>query len=136
MYFTLREMGGSWKGCLSRRTRPRSSARTQSSLELQPLPNLVQNKQLRICHGIARENQLDELFFVRAVRPGRIRGWVSMAKPLISETHRLVASTLDSSGVVSAKDHSAGYNHTFINLVYNVPMTYSDVSEGISGFIE
>ena len=121
----------------SRRTRPRSPTRAQSSLELQPHPTFGQTKQLRICHGIGRENQLDNGFFPRApVWPGCIRGGVSIAKYLISETHRLVTSTLDSLEVVSAKHRSVGYNHTFINLIYNVPMTYSDVLEGIFGFIE
>ena len=105
----------------SRRTRPRFPAQTPGLA-----PTLVQNKQLRVCHGIARENQLDNRFFIRApVRPGRIRGEVSTAKCLVSETHRLVVSTPDSLEVVNAKDRSAGYNRTFIKSIYNVPMTYS-----------
>ena len=100
-------------------------------------PTFVQKKTTPHLPHIVRENQLENRLFIRAsVRPGRVRGGVSMAKYLISEIHRLVASTLDSLGFVSAKDRSAGCNHTFINFVYNVPMTYSDVVEDISGFIE
>ena len=139
MYFTLREMGGSWKEeCAIRHVGPALALQ----LELGRLsnyrlaPTFAQNKQLRICNGIVRGNQLDNSCFIRAtVRPGRIRGEVSMDNYLISETNRLVTSTPDSLEVVSARHRSAGYNHTFINFTYNVPMTYSDVSDAISGFI-
>ena len=59
-----------------------------------------------------------------------------MAKYLISETDHLVTSILDSLEVVSAKHRSADSNHIFINFVYNLQVTYSDVLEAISGFIE
>ena len=140
MYFTLREMGGSWKEeCAIRHVEPALALQ----LELGRLsnyrlaPTFAQNKQLRICNGIVRGNQLDNSCFIRAtVRPGRIRSEVSMAKYLISETHHLVVSTLNSLEVMSAKHRSAGYSHTFINSIYNLPMTYSDVSGAISGFVE
>ena len=48
-----------------------------------------------------------------------------MAKYLILETDHLVTSILDSSEVMSAKPRSAGYNHPFINFIYNLSMKYS-----------
>jgi acetyl-CoA carboxylase/biotin carboxylase 1 len=59
-----------------------------------------------------------------------------MAKYLISETDRLVTSILDSLEVVSVKHRNADCNHIFINFIYSLPVTYSDVLEAISGFIE
>ena len=76
----------------------------------------VQNKQPHIYHGVTRENQPDNRFFICGlVRPGRVCGGISMAKYLISETNHLVTSILDSLEVVSAKRRSADCNHIFIN---------------------
>jgi len=140
MYFTLREIGGSWG---EERAIRHVEPALAFQLELSRLSNynltpvFVESKQLHIYHGVARENQLDNRFFIRAlVRPGRVRGGISMAKYLISETDRLVTSILDSLEVVSAKHRSADCNHIFINFIYNLPVTYSDVLEAISGFIE
>jgi len=110
MYFTLREMGGSWK---EERAIRHVEPALAFQLELSSLSNynltpiLVQNKQLHIYHGVARENQLDNRFFIRGlVRPGRVRGGISMAKYLISETDRLVTSILNSLEVVSTRHRS------------------------------
>jgi acetyl-CoA carboxylase / biotin carboxylase 1 len=46
----------------------------------------------------------------------------------ISETYRLVTSVLDALEVVSA--------HIFMNFIYNLTVTYEDVLEAISSFIE
>ena len=140
MYFTFREIDGSWK---EERAIRHVEPALAFQLELSRLSNynltpiFVESKQLHIYHGVARENQLDNRFFIRAlVRPGRVRGGISMPKYLISETDRLVTSILDSLEVVGAKHRSADCNHIFINFIYNLPVTYSDVLEAISGFIE
>jgi len=131
---------GSWKEeCAIRHVEPALAFQLElsrlSNYNLTPI--FIQNKQLHIYHGIARENQLGNRFFIRAlVRPGRVRDGISTAEYLISETDRLVTSILDSLEVASAKRRSADCNHIFINFVYNLPVTYSDVLEAISGFIE
>jgi acetyl-CoA carboxylase/biotin carboxylase 1 len=128
MYFTLREIDGSWK---EERGVYRVEPALAFQLELSRLSNynltpiFAQNKQLHIYHGVARENQLDNRFFICGlVRPGRVRGGISMAKYLISETDRLVTSILDSLEVVSVKHRNADCNHIFINSIYNLPVTF------------
>jgi Acetyl-CoA carboxylase, central region len=64
---------------------------------------------------------------------GRLRGTVSTAEYLISETDRLVASVLDALEVVSAENRSADGNHIFM---YNLAVEYEDVIAAISRFIE
>ncbi|KAI0684026.1 acetyl-CoA carboxylase [Cytidiella melzeri] len=140
LYFTLREMGGSWNEEQAIRHIEPALA---FQLELSRLshynltPCFTESKQLHIYHAVARENQLDSRFFIRAlVRPGRIRGNINMAQYLISETDRLVNNILDALELVSAKQRNADTNHIFINFIYNLSVTYEDVLEAISGFIE
>jgi Acetyl-CoA carboxylase, central region len=98
-------------------------------------PVFVESKQLHIYHGVARENQLDNRFFIRTlVRPGRVCSGISMPKYLISETDRLVTSILNSLEVVSAKHRSADFDHISINFIYKLPVTYSDVFGGYFWF--
>ena len=61
---------------------------------------------------------------------------MNTAKYLISETDRLVTTILDALEVVSAQHRNADCNHIFMNFIYNLPVTYDDVLEAISGFIE
>ncbi|KAI0072645.1 acetyl CoA carboxylase [Panus rudis PR-1116 ss-1] len=139
-YFTLRNMDGSWaEEQAIRHIEPALAFQ----LELSRLSNynltpcFTENHQLHIYHGVARENQLDNRFFIRAlVRPGRLRGSMNTAQYLISETDRLVTSILDALEVVSATHRNADCNHIFMNFIYNLPVTYEDVLEAISGFIE
>ncbi|KAI0339517.1 hypothetical protein BDW22DRAFT_1361595 [Trametopsis cervina] len=140
LYFTLREMQGTWNEEQAIRHIEPALA---FQLELSRLshyhltPCFTESKQLHIYHAIARENQLDNRFFIRAlVRPGRIRGNINMAQYLISETDRLVNNILDALELVSAKQRNADTNHIFINFIYNLSVTYEDVLEAISGFIE
>lgn len=139
-YYTLRDMGESWAEEQAIRNIEPALA---FQLELSRLSNynltpcFTENKQLHIYHGVARENQLDSRFFIRAlVRPGRIRGEMNMAKFLISETDRLVTTILDSLEVVSAQHRNADVNHIFVNFIYNLQVTYEDVLQALSGFIE
>ncbi|PCH36265.1 acetyl CoA carboxylase [Wolfiporia cocos MD-104 SS10] len=139
-YFTLRNMGSSWEEEQAIRHIEPALA---YQLELSRLSNynltpcFTENKQLHIYHAVARENQLDNRFFIRAlVRPGRIRGNMNTAQYLISETDRLVTNILDSLEVVSAQHRNADVNHIFMNFIYNLPVTYEDVLEAIAGFIE
>lgn len=140
LYFTLRDMGGKWgEEQAIRHIEPALAFQLElsrlSNYNLTPV--FTESKQLHIYHAVARENQLDNRFFVRAlVRPGRIRGNINMAQYLISETDRLVNSILDSLELVSAKQRNADTNHIFINFIYNLSVTYDDVLEAISGFIE
>ncbi|CAL1715333.1 unnamed protein product [Somion occarium] len=139
-YFTLRNMNDTWdEEKAIRHIEPALAFQ----LELTRLshynltPCFTENHQLHIYHGVARENQLDSRFFIRAlVRPGRLRGSMNTAQYLISETDRLVTSILDALEVVSAKHRNADCNHIFMNFIYNLPVTYEDVLEAISGFIE
>jgi acetyl-CoA carboxylase / biotin carboxylase 1 len=140
LYFTLREISGSWtEEQAIRHIEPALAFQ----LELSRLshyhltPCFTESKQLHIYHAVARENQLDNRFFIRAlVRPGRIRGNINMAQYLISETDRLVNNILDALELVSVKQRNADTNHIFINFIYNLSVTYDDVLEAISGFIE
>ena len=140
VYFTLRDMGNNWgEEQAIRNVEPALAYQLElsrlSNYNLQP--RFVEAKQIHIYHAVARENQLDNRFFIRAlVRPGRIRGSVSMAQYLISETDRLVTGVLDALEIVSAQHRNADCNHIFMNFVYNLPVTYEDVLEAISGFIE
>ncbi|KAF8647743.1 hypothetical protein AX16_006578 [Volvariella volvacea WC 439] len=140
VYFTLREFDGSWgEEQAIRNIEPALAFQLElsrlSNYNLKPV--FVEAKQIHIYHGIARENQLDNRFFVRAlVRPGRLRGSMSMAEYLISETDRLVTSILDALEVVSAQHRTADCNHIFMNFVYNLAVTYEDVLAAIAGFIE
>ncbi|KAF9531776.1 acetyl CoA carboxylase [Crepidotus variabilis] len=140
IYFTLREHEGAWKEEEAIRNIEPALA---FQLELSRLsnynltPRFVEAKQIHIYHAIARENQLDNRFFIRAlVRPGRLRGSMTMAEYLISETDRLVTSILDALEIVSAQHRNADCNHIFMNFVYNLPVEYEDVLAAISGFIE
>jgi acetyl-CoA carboxylase/biotin carboxylase 1 len=112
-------------------------------LELSRLSNYTlkpvfgETNQIHVHHAVARENQLDNRFFIRAlVRPGRLQGTMSTAEYLISETDRLVTSVLDTLKVVSAQYRTADCNHIFMNFVYNLAVSYKDVLEAISRFIE
>ena len=122
LYYTLRDMGESWGEEQAIRNIEPALA---YQLELSRLSNynltpvFVENKSIHIYHGIARENQLDSRFFVRAlVRPGRIKGSINTAEYLISETDRLVTSILDALEVVSAKYRNADCNHISMNFIH------------------
>jgi acetyl-CoA carboxylase/biotin carboxylase 1 len=140
IYFTLRESEGIWgEEQAIRNVEPALAYQLElsrlSNYNLKPC--FVETKQIHIYHGVARENQLDNRFFIRAlVRPGRLRGTVSTAEYLIAETDRLVTGVLDALEVVSAQYRTADCNHIFMNFVYNLAVTYEDVLEAISGFIE
>jgi acetyl-CoA carboxylase/biotin carboxylase 1 len=140
VYFTLRDFGGAWNEEQAIRNIEPALA---FQLELSRLSNynlkpcFVEAKQIHIYHAVARENQLDNRFFIRAlVRPGRLRGSMSMAEYLISETDRLVTSVLDALEIVRAEHRNADCNHIFMNFVYNLAVEYEDVLAAISGFIE
>lgn len=140
VYVTLRETGRVWGEEKAIRNMEPALA---FQIELSRLSNynlkpcFVESKQIHIYHAVARENQLDNRFFVRAlVRPGRLRGTMSMAEYLISETDRLVTSVLDALELVTAEHRHADCNHIFMNFVYNLAVTYEDVLAAISGFIE
>ncbi|KIK95000.1 hypothetical protein PAXRUDRAFT_413240 [Paxillus rubicundulus Ve08.2h10] len=140
MYFTMRGANGVWvEEQAIRNIEPALAFQLDlsrlSNYKLTPV--FVETKQIHIYHAVARENQLDNRFFVRAlVRPGRLRGSVSTKEYLISETDRLVTSVLDALEVVSAQHRNADVNHIFMNFVYTLQVSYEDVLEAISGFIE
>lgn len=140
MYFTLRGTDGNWiEEQAIRNIEPALAFQLElsrlSNYKLRPV--FVETKQIHMYHAVARENQLDNRFFVRAlVRPGRLRGSMSTKQYLISETDRLVTSVLDALEVVSAQYRNADVNHIFLNFVYNLQVSYEDVLEAISGFIE
>jgi len=93
-------------------------------------PCFVENRSIHIYHEIARENQMDGGFFVRApVRPGRIKGGFNTAGYLVSETDRLTAAVLDSLEIVQAKHQNADCNHISVNFVYNLAVSYEEVSK-------
>lgn len=140
VYFTLRDVGGLWSEEQAIRNIEPALA---FQLELSRLSNynlkpcFVEAKQIHIYHAVAKENQLDNRFFIRAlIRPGRLRGTMSTAEYLISETDRLVTSVLDALEIVSAEHRNADCNHIFMNFVYNLAVEYEDVLAAISGFIE
>jgi acetyl-CoA carboxylase/biotin carboxylase 1 len=140
LYLTLRESEGAWG---EERAIRNVEPALAYQLELSRLSNynltpcFVETKQIHIYHAVARENQLDNRFFVRAlVRPGRLRNSTSTAEYLVAETDRLVTSVLDALEVVSAQYRTADCNHIFMNFIYNLVVTYEDVLEAISGFIE
>ncbi|KAK0238625.1 acetyl CoA carboxylase [Armillaria nabsnona] len=140
VYVTLREVDGVWGEEQAIRNIEPALA---FQIELSRLKNyilkpvFIESKQIHMYHAIARENQLDNRFFVRAlVRPGRLRGTMSTAEYLISETDRLVTSILDGLEFVSAQYRNADCNNIFINFVYTLAVTYEDVLAAISGFIE
>lgn len=140
VYITLRETHGVWgEEKAIRNIEPALAFQIElsrlSNYNLKPC--FVESKQIHIFHAIARENQLDNRFFVRAlIRPGRLRGTVSTAEYLISETDRLVTNVLDALELVTAEHRHADCNHIFMNFVYNLAVTYEDVLAAISGFIE
>jgi len=140
VYYTLRETDGVWgEEEAIRNIEPALAFQLElsrlSNYNLKPV--FVETKQIHIYHAVARENQLDNRFFIRAlVRPGRLRGSMSTSEYLISETDRLVTGILDALEVVSAQQRNADCNHIFMNFVYNLAVTYEDVLTAISGFIE
>ncbi|KAH6915859.1 acetyl CoA carboxylase [Coprinopsis sp. MPI-PUGE-AT-0042] len=140
VYFTLRDFKGTWGEEQAIRNIEPALA---FQLELSRLsnynitPRFVEAKQIHIYHAVGRENQLDNRFFIRAlIRPGRLRGSMSTAEYLISETDRLVTSILDALEIVSAQHRSADCNHIFMNFVYNLAVEYEDVLAAMVGFIE
>ncbi|KAF8141976.1 acetyl-CoA carboxylase [Boletus edulis] len=140
MYFTLRGTDRSWvEEQAIRNIEPALAFQLElsrlSNYKLRPV--FVETKQIHMYHAVAQENQLDNRFFVRAlIRPGRLHGSMSTKQYLISETDRLVTSILDALEVVSAQYRNADVNHIFMNFVYNLQVSYEDVLEAISGFIE
>ncbi|KAI0306019.1 acetyl-CoA carboxylase [Multifurca ochricompacta] len=93
-YYTLRDRNGVWQEEQAIRNIEPALA---YQLELSRLSNynlepcFVESKQIHIYHGVARENQLDHRFFIRAlIRPGRLRDSMNTADYLISETDRRV----------------------------------------------
>ncbi|KAH8832774.1 acetyl CoA carboxylase [Flagelloscypha sp. PMI_526] len=140
VYFTLRAVDGTWREEQAIRNVEPALA---FQLELKRLshyklePRFVESKQIHIYHAIAKENQLDNRFFIRAlVRPGRLHGNMTLPEYLISETDRLVTSVLDALEVVSAQHRNADCNHIFMNFIYNLNVTYEDVLAAIAGFID
>ncbi|KAG8215027.1 acetyl-CoA carboxylase [Butyriboletus roseoflavus] len=126
IYFTLRSIEGNWiEEQAIRNVEPALAFQLEltrlSNYKLRPV--FVESKQIHMYHAVARENQLDNRFFIRALY-------------LISETDRLVTSILDALEVVSAQYRNADVNHIFMNFVYNLQVSYEDVLEAISGFIE
>ncbi|KAH9072271.1 acetyl CoA carboxylase [Lactarius deliciosus] len=139
-YYTLRDKNGVWQEEQAIRNIEPALAfqlelRRLSNYNLEPC--FVESKQIHIYHGVARENQLDHRFFIRAlIRPGRLRDTMSTADYLISETDRRVTSILDALEVVSVKYRNSDCNHIFMNFIYNLSVTYEDVLAAVSGFIE
>ena len=90
-YFTLRPTAGNeWQESSAIRDIEPALA---YQLELNRMSNFnlepcgVENHQIHVYYATAKENPSDARFFVRAlVRPGRLRGGVSMADYLVSET--------------------------------------------------
>ncbi|KAI9509668.1 acetyl CoA carboxylase [Russula earlei] len=139
-YYTLRDKDSVWQEEQAIRNIEPALA---YQLELSRLSNynlepcLVESKQIHIYHAVARENQLDHLFFIRAlIRPGRLRDSMNTADYLISETDRRVTSILDALEVVSVKYRNSDCNHIFMNFIYNLSVSYEDVLAAVSGFIE
>lgn len=139
-YYTLRERNAVWQEEQAIRNIEPALA---YQLELSRLSNynlepcFVESRQIHIYHGVARENQLDHRFFIRAlIRPGRLRDNMNTADYLISETDRRVTSILDALEVVGVKYRNSDCNHIFMNFIYNLPVTYEDVLAAVSGFIE
>ncbi len=118
-YYTLRDRNDVWQEEQAIRNIEPALA---YQLELSRLSNynlepcLVESKQIHIYHGIARENQLDHRFFIRAlIRPGRLRDNMNTSDYLISETDRRVTSILDALEVVGVKYRNSDCNHIFMN---------------------
>ncbi|CAE6455282.1 unnamed protein product [Rhizoctonia solani] len=139
-YFTMRDMGNQWGEEEAIRNIEPALA---YQLELSRLSNFkltpcfVDNQQIHVYHAVARENQFDSRFFIRAlVRPGRLRGNMRMADYLLSETDRLVGTILDALEVVGSQHRNTDCNHIALNFVYNLSVTYEEVVEAIAGFIE
>ena len=140
LYFTLRGSDGNWvEEQAIRNIEPALAFQLElgrlSNYKLAPV--FVETKQIHMYHAVARENQLDNRFFIRAlVRPGRLRGSMNTKQYLISETDRLVTNILDALEVVSAQYRNADVNHIFMNFAYTLQVSYEDVLEAIAGFIE
>lgn len=91
-------------------------------------PTFVEKQQIHIYHAVARESQLDKRFFIRALaRPGRLRGGLSTADYLISESDRLMGSIPDAVEIVSAQHRNTDCNHIQLNFIYNLQVTYEEV---------
>ena len=89
-YITLRKTGDAWGELSAIRDIEPALA---YQLELNRLSNFnlepcgVENHQIHVYYASGKENPSDARFFVRAlVRPGRLRGGVSTAEYLVSET--------------------------------------------------
>lgn len=139
-YFTLREQNGEW---IEEEAIRNIEPALAFQLELGRLsnynitPNFVDNRQIHIYHAVARENQLDKRFFIRAlVRPGRLSGSLSVSDYLVSETDRLMGSILDALEVVSARHRNTDTNHIALNFIYNLTVTYEEVLQAIAGFLD
>ncbi|KAG8851514.1 acetyl-coenzyme-A carboxylase [Tulasnella sp. 330] len=106
-----------------------------SNYKLQPC--FTQNRQIHVYRAVARESEADTRFFVRAlVRPGRLRNSDHTAEYLISQTDHLVGAILDALEVVVAKYRNADGNHISVNFIYNLNVTYEEVLQAVSGFVE
>ncbi|KAF8120989.1 acetyl-CoA carboxylase [Boletus edulis] len=123
MYFTLRCTDRSWaEEQAIRNIEPALAFQLElsrlSNYKLRPV--FVETKQIRCCPRQPARQPI--------LRPTK--------EYLISETDRLVTSILDALEVVSAQYRNADVNHIFMNFVYDLQVSYEDVLEAISGFIE
>ena len=139
-YYTMRNIGDIWAEEEAIRNIEPALA---FQLELSRLSNykltpcFVENRQIHIYHAVARENQFDNRFFIRAlVRPGRLRGNMGTAEYLVSESERLVGSILDALEIVNAQYRNTDCNHISLNFVYKLQVTYEEVLQAIAGFID
>lgn len=139
-FVTVRQMNGAWAEEEAIRNIEPALA---YQLELGRLSNykltpcFVENRQIHIYHAVARDNPLDNRFFIRALmRPGRLNSSLTLAEYLISETDRLMSSILDALEVVNAQHRGADCNHIGVNFIYNLTVTFDEVLEAIAGFLE
>ncbi|KAL1671884.1 ClpP/crotonase-like domain-containing protein [Schizophyllum commune] len=112
VYLTMRDIDGTWKEEQAIRNIEPALAfqlglRRLSNYNLKPW--FVEAKQIHVHHAVARENQLDQRFFVLFSTRSR---WSAPSTALPTSTN------------------------TFINFVYNLAVTYDDVLEAVAGFIE
>jgi len=110
-----------------------------SQLELSRLSNYILLRSLSRANSytstmaLPARNQIDNRFFI-------VPWFVSRPHFVVASPWQSISSRkpiafyiyLDSLEVVSAKRRSADCNHIFINFIYNLPVTYSDVLEAIS----
>jgi acetyl-CoA carboxylase/biotin carboxylase 1 len=100
-------------------------------------PLFIENQHLSIYHGIGKENNDDQRFFVRSlVRPGRLRNNSLTIEYLASEGNRILEDILNALEILSAKYPKSDCNQIFVNFIPAFSVDHSQMFTVFQQYIQ